>query len=66
MNRREDAVENASAIVAWLDEWEDWCRPFGSNSPPLGASSKDLGDLLRFTAFWIDKRVERYQWLTQQ
>ncbi|MBE9138187.1 type III-B CRISPR-associated protein Cas10/Cmr2 [Nodosilinea sp. LEGE 07088] len=28
----------------------------------LGTRPEDLGKLLRFTAFWIDKRVERYQW----
>ena len=28
----------------------------------LGTRPEDLGKLLRFTAFWVDKRVERYQW----
>ena len=28
----------------------------------LGTRPEDLGKLLRFTAFWIDKRVERDQW----
>lgn len=31
-------------------------------SPPIGADPDSLGKLLRFTAFWVDKRVERWKW----
>lgn len=29
---------------------------------PAGTKPEDLGKILRFTAFWIDKRVERWNW----
>jgi CRISPR-associated protein Cmr2 len=29
---------------------------------PLGTQPEDLAKILRFTAFWVDKRVERWQW----
>ncbi len=31
-------------------------------STPIGTQPEDLAQLLRFTAFWVDKRVERLQW----
>ncbi|MCW5317250.1 type III-B CRISPR-associated protein Cas10/Cmr2 [Nostoc sp. KVJ3] len=31
-------------------------------SEPIGIKPEDLAKLLKFTAFWIDKRVERSQW----
>ncbi|MBV6622627.1 MAG: type III-B CRISPR-associated protein Cas10/Cmr2 [Rivularia sp. (in: Bacteria)] len=33
-----------------------------SKSKPVGIEPEDLGKILRFTAFWIDKRVERWKW----
>ena len=33
-----------------------------SKSKPVGIEPEDLGKILRFTAFWIDKRVERFNW----
>ena len=33
-----------------------------SKSKPVGIEPEDLGKILRFTAFWIDKRVERWGW----
>jgi CRISPR-associated protein Cmr2 len=60
-------------IAAWLDDWEDWVHEREEKASLLGATSEDLkkllgtkpedlGQLLRFTAFWVDKRVERYNW----
>ncbi|MDJ0618410.1 MAG: type III-B CRISPR-associated protein Cas10/Cmr2 [Calothrix sp. MO_192.B10] len=65
-------------IEEWLDHWENWAREANkpndtdnSNTQPenqrreyaLGSSPEELGKLLRFTAFWVDKRVERWQWI---
>lgn len=33
---------------------------------PLGTHPDDLGQLLRFTAFWIDRRVERWGWIHEE
>ncbi|MEM7553514.1 MAG: type III-B CRISPR-associated protein Cas10/Cmr2 [Cyanobacteria bacterium P01_A01_bin.84] len=33
-----------------------------SKYKPVGIEPEDLGKILRFTAFWIDKRVERFNW----
>ncbi|MHC5672887.1 type III-B CRISPR-associated protein Cas10/Cmr2 [Nostoc sp.] len=49
-------------IAAWLDAWEDWVNKYEDNSDALGTKPEDLGKLLRFTAFWVDKRVERHKW----
>jgi CRISPR-associated protein Cmr2 len=62
MNRRDEAVDNSLQIADWLDAWEDWVKEVGADSNAIGTRPEDLGDLLRFTAFWIDKRVERLSW----
>jgi len=49
-------------IAAWLDSWEDWVKQNQDDSDALGTKPEDLGKLLRFTAFWVDKQVERYKW----
>ena len=33
---------------------------------PLGTTPDDLGKLLRFSAFWVDKMVQRQQWAEAQ
>ena len=33
---------------------------------PLGTHPDDLASLLRFTAFWIDRRVERWSWIDEK
>ena len=35
---------------------------YNSKSKPVGIEPEDLGKILRFTAFWVDKRVERWNW----
>lgn len=49
------------------DNWEEAYlqvlkMPWQYDPLPLGCNPDDLGQILRFTAFWVDKRVERYQW----
>ncbi|MCP6761227.1 MAG: type III-B CRISPR-associated protein Cas10/Cmr2 [Fischerella sp. CENA71] len=42
---------------------EQWAKEAQkSNSEPIGTKPEDLARLLRFTAFWVDKRVERFKW----
>ena len=67
INRREAAEELAdiaSALVSWIEQWENWAIAAKENSVQsnLGTEPADLGNLLRFSAFWIDKRVERLSW----
>ncbi|GAA6622358.1 type III-B CRISPR-associated protein Cas10/Cmr2 [Scytonema sp. NUACC26] len=73
-----EKLEQAKKILAELEEWnkqplEYWVNEAKEISPksidikpedskPIGIEPEDLGKILRFTAFWIDKRVERYQW----
>jgi CRISPR-associated protein Cmr2 len=42
---------------------EEWYKEAKKRkSEPIGTTPEDLSKLLRFTAFWVDKRVERWQW----
>lgn len=46
---------------------EQWSKEAKKrNSEPIGTTPEDLAKLLRFTAFWVDKRVERWQWGNSQ
>ena len=77
MSRRDEAKQlpNFEAIQQWLDDWEKWVYKAESKAKehsqetqepyqqPLGTTPEDLGKLLRFTAFWVDKRVERWHWV---
>ncbi|MBD2302813.1 MULTISPECIES: type III-B CRISPR-associated protein Cas10/Cmr2 [Nostocales] len=50
-------------IGQWLDKWEDWAKSaLQNNSEAIGTTPEDLAKILRFTAFWVDKRVERWKW----
>lgn len=55
------------ALLNWLGEWENWAweatekwekRQDPSEKPPLGIGADDLGKLLRFSAFWVAKRLQ--------
>ena len=62
MSRRDDArqiTEVEEPITQWLSEWAKWAHQANGS---LGATPEELGYLLRFTAFWIDKMVQRKQW----
>lgn len=69
MNRRDETkqLDNFEAIRHWLNDWEDWAyqaqQHTDSQDSPLGTEPDDLGRLLRFTAFWVDKRVQRWNWV---
>nr|WP_279611574.1 type III-B CRISPR-associated protein Cas10/Cmr2 [Thermostichus vulcanus] len=52
-------------LVSWLNDWEKWVlkQPPSQESTPLGTTPADLGNLLRFSAFWVDKKRQRDQWI---
>jgi CRISPR-associated protein Cmr2 len=65
LNRRDQPLPNFERLQKWLFAWEAWALEHQSDlSPPPGTTIDDLSKLLRFTAFWIDKRVQRHQWTT--
>lgn len=68
MHRRDDdrkIEEIEEPIKAWLSAWAEWAhdtlQPDGGKDT-LGATSEDLGYLLRLMAFWVDKKVQRENW----
>ena len=76
MGRRENAKElenEVKNLESWFNEWEQWAlNPLDLVPRPdeytelNGNQIEDLSNLLRFTAFWVAKRVERYQWSTPE
>jgi CRISPR-associated protein Cmr2 len=66
MNRRDSDRKIAGIeepIKAWLAAWAEWAKTASEIEPDQpGATSNDLGYLLRFTAFWVDKMVQRQKW----
>lgn len=63
INRRDESkkLSNFAQIEAWLNDWEDWAK--NAPSDALGTQPEDLGKLLRFSAFWVDKMVQQSQWV---
>jgi len=63
-----EELEHAQKTLKQLQQWdkqtlEHWMNEAKNlKSTPLGTQPEDLAKLLRFTAFWVDKRVERQQW----
>ncbi|MBW4700155.1 MAG: type III-B CRISPR-associated protein Cas10/Cmr2 [Aphanocapsa lilacina HA4352-LM1] len=61
-------------LLDWLDAWRQWAvNPFKpdddereprctANAPALGYDLADLTDILRFSAFWLDRMEQRRQW----
>lgn len=66
LNRRDEdrqitALEEP--IKTWLNDWAQWAHSASQAEPnSLGADSQALGQLLRFTAFWTGKMVQRQKW----
>lgn len=67
-SNKPEKLEKAQKTLEQLKEWdkqtlEHWIKEAKEiKSEPIGTTPEDLAKLLRFTAFWVDKRVERYQW----
>jgi CRISPR-associated protein Cmr2 len=75
LDRREEKLETRfNAVLNWIGDWEKWAidkqiekqendkKASKTSEPPIGTEVQDLSKLLRFTAFWVDKRVERLAW----
>ena len=64
--REEQLTERFTFVLDWIADWEQWAirKQTESEHPPIGTQIADLSKLLRFTAFWIDKRIERNGWGT--
>lgn len=67
INRREESkkLEKQDLLVQWLNTWETWAYRVNqahTKNKPIGTKPEDLGYLLRFTAFWIDKMIQREGW----
>lgn len=75
LDRREEKLETRfNAVLDWIGDWEEWAikkqleqqendqKAGKISEPPIGTEVQDLSKLLRFTAFWVDKRVERLAW----
>lgn len=56
---RKDELESIrEPLVSWLDDWECWVNK-NAKADSLGTTPADLGNLLRFSAFWVDKKKQR-------
>ncbi|WP_218079707.1 type III-B CRISPR-associated protein Cas10/Cmr2 [Anthocerotibacter panamensis] len=61
LERREKKLSDdlKNALLDWIDKWEKWA--WGAywkdklDKQPLGVKPEDLAQLLRFSAFWLDK-----------
>ncbi|WP_416674385.1 type III-B CRISPR-associated protein Cas10/Cmr2 [Egbenema bharatensis] len=67
MARRDEDLkikELEAPIQDWLTDWAEWANSVSQpDAEPIGATAADLGKILRFTAFWVDKRVQRQGWV---
>ncbi|MEM9543641.1 MAG: type III-B CRISPR-associated protein Cas10/Cmr2 [Cyanobacteria bacterium P01_E01_bin.42] len=70
---------NTELLVQWLRDWEDWARSHffewkekydeDPNTPDLlgfNPNLRGLANLLRFSAFWLDKMQQREKWHEQK
>jgi CRISPR-associated protein Cmr2 len=72
INRRDQTLEShiQENLLNWLDRWENWAyqtynqvnKNKTKKEVPLGTTEKDLANLLRFSAFWNDKRMQQMKW----
>ena len=75
ISKREETkeVKSIEQLPNWLTEWEKWAyqaaeqhRLAKHEGKALGTQLSDLRNLLRFTAFWLDKIAEREEWFANQ
>jgi len=77
IQRRDESkkLDNSDSIMTWLNAWENWVKSLNTDKKtweewvktleskkPLGTQPEDLGKILRFSAFWVDKMVQRTTW----
>ncbi|GAB1542238.1 hypothetical protein NUACC21_49120 [Scytonema sp. NUACC21] len=64
LNSRDQKLKNLQPLLDWLEAWESWAwntkQLAGDNAK--GTQEQDLANLLRFSAFWVDKRIQRHKW----
>ncbi|NET45363.1 type III-B CRISPR-associated protein Cas10/Cmr2 [Okeania sp. SIO2B3] len=70
INRREDSKKldagSEKKLLAWLDNWEEWAFSASEHDESaLGTKPEDLGRLLKFTGYWIDRMCEREKWVKE-
>ncbi len=66
LNRREETLSDQvkNALLNWINQWEQWAfhARKAAGESALGTQEKDLAMLLKFSAFWVDKMVQRQEW----
>lgn len=66
LQRRDEARQMEDIeppMLDWLNDWGHWAQAAARTAPDKpGSSPEALGYLLRFTAFWVDKMVQRQGW----
>lgn len=62
-DRSEELKPIQDPLVKWIDDWEAWVLKHKDKSDALGTTPTDLGNLLRFSAFWVDKKKQRNDWI---
>ena len=65
--REEQLQARFENVLNWIEDWEQWAikkQKETDDIPPIGTTIESLSALLRFTAFWVSKRVERLAWNT--
>ncbi|MGI2906705.1 type III-B CRISPR-associated protein Cas10/Cmr2 [Tolypothrix sp. VBCCA 56010] len=77
MSRRDESkkLENFAEISNFLNAWEEWVKELKpedlswekwneklEKKEYLGTHPDDLGNILRFSAFWASKMVQRQNW----
>lgn len=64
---------NTDRLLSWLERWEDWANLVRNRwiqngqqdtdeEKLIGTNLNDLSNILRFSAFWLDKMQQRQQW----
>ncbi|NEO98726.1 MAG: type III-B CRISPR-associated protein Cas10/Cmr2 [Symploca sp. SIO2E9] len=70
LNRREQNLSEQfqNALLEWLNQWEYWAfhARQAAEENALGTQEKDLAMLLKFSAFWVDKMVQRQKWVEEK
>lgn len=57
------SVETENAFLDWLDAWENWAWIAQQQNPKaLGAKPEDIAMVLRFSAFWVSRRIQEREW----
>ncbi|MBC6420294.1 MAG: type III-B CRISPR-associated protein Cas10/Cmr2 [Hormoscilla sp. SP5CHS1] len=66
LGQNTDSSQVKDALLNWLEAWEKWAwekRQDPEEKPPLDINADDLGKLLRFSAFWVAKKLQRENWV---